>query len=407
MASTTPHATSVSVIVPTCNRRDMLGRCLSSILAQTHLPLEIIVVNDAGESVEDIIAAHNASGIIRYVAHTTNKGASAARNTGLHLAQGAYIAYLDDDDTYRPNHLETMVAALQSSTCQFGYTFAEYVIDDLRDGKLVTLGRIQPYSDVPYSRDRLLISNFIPTPTWVFSRTLLNDVGYFDEFFGACEDWEWLIRASEKTDFLTVPQITVDVRQRLHDDQHLIVQHRPKMNMWIRAVYEKHPVTSQALQLARHEHVTFGAAKQLSKEQEAILAATFEAARNDTLDLIGLINTAEVLNSANLRSRTVFLYQTWLEHNALSPLRHAAWFNLSISLQNLGQYAEAEVACRQSLLCNPGFNLARFQLASLLERRENLAEALEAWRAIAHQEAGTNSQDFQQATGHLARHLAV
>lgn len=391
---------SLTVIIPTCNRRSMLGRCLQSVLAQTQVPLEIIVVNDAGESVEDIIAEHNASGIIRYVEHPINKGASAARNTGLHLARGAFIAYLDDDDTYLPSHLETMMTALSASSCRFGYSFAEYVIDDFREGQLVTLGRVQPYSDITYSRERLLVSNFIPTPTWVFSRTLLDEVGYFDESFAACEDWEWLIRASEKTDFLRVPQVTVEVRQRLHDDQHLIVKHRSKMNAWINAVYAKHPVSSPQLRLARYEHVTFGAAKKLSDAEEASLVATFHAAENGMLDSIALVNATEMLTTANLRYRAIGLYQAWLRSAPPSPVRHAVFFNLAVTLKSMGEYKDAELACRQALQDKSDFSQGRFLLVSLLEQQGHVDEAIGILRNMANQDVEASAQ---LARTHLAR----
>ncbi|MFM9437534.1 glycosyltransferase involved in cell wall biosynthesis [Janthinobacterium sp. CG_23.3] len=398
---------SISVIIPTHNRRDMLGRSIGSVLAQTRLPLEIIVVNDNGVAVDDIIAAHNASGIVRGVTHATNQGASAARNTGLRMARGAYIAYLDDDDVYLPTHLESTVGALQASDCLFGYALAEYVIDDMRNGELVNVGRVQPYSNVAYSRERLMISNFIPTPTWVFARALLEQVGYFDEYFAACEDWEWLIRAAAATDFLAVPALTVEVRQRLHDAGHLIVQHGPKMNMWIRAVYAKHPVAAPQLQLARHEHLACGAARQLNAEQEAGIAAAFAAAAAGTLELINLINIGEQLEGANLRHRSVALYRCWLEHKPGAALRHAACFNLAVTLHNLQQYADAEAAYRLALQAFPRFHPARLQLAALLERRGSVDEALELWRAVVREEADPAAAERQQAAAQLARFLTL
>lgn len=395
---------SVSVIVPTCNRRAMLGRSLRSILEQTRQPLEIIVVNDAGESVEDIIAEHNASGLIRSVTHASNLGAAAARNSGLRLARGAYVAYLDDDDVYLPQHLATLIGALQASDCQFGYTLAEYVIDDLRDGELVNVGRVLPYPGRPYSHERLLVANYIPTPTWAFARALLAETGDFDESFAACEDWEWLLRAAERSNFLCVPAVTVEVRQRLHDSQHLIIQHRPKMNAWIRAVYDKHPVASAPLQLARIEHLGCGSAKALSEQQEAALLAAEAGAGDGTLDLMALIGLAGELEAANLRYRAIGLYQAWLAHNPGAPLRHAAAFNLAVTLHNLARYEAAEAAYRDALQSSPAFDPARLQLAALLERRGCVDEALTLWRAVA---AGTGADAQQQAQAQLARFLTV
>ncbi|MCX7101604.1 MAG: glycosyltransferase [Methylobacter sp.] len=392
---------TVSVIIPTHNRPEFLSRALRSVLAQTQLPHEIIVINDAGIAVDNVIAQYNESGIIRYVVHEINRGIAVARNTGLKLAQGDYIALLDDDDMYLPKHLEILVAALKESYCRFAYSFAEYVIEDVRDGELVCVGRHQPYSDIQFSRDDLLVDNFIPTPTWVFCRSLVSETGVFDEFFGALEDWEWLIRAAQKTDFLTVPCVTLEVSQRLNDTQHILAEQRSKLLMWMKAVYDKHPVTSPQIQLARHERVTFGGAKHLNKEQDLALKATFKAAKAGSLDLITLINITETLNAWNLRNRTVLLYQQWIEHIGSSPYLHAVWFNLAVTLHNLGQNSEAEDAYRQSLIASPSFNMARLQLADLLELGGSHNEALENWRLIVEEDK--DSPEGQQALAHMAR----
>jgi glycosyltransferase involved in cell wall biosynthesis/Tfp pilus assembly protein PilF len=399
--STKADSVSISVIIPTCNRPDMLARSLRSVLAQTQLPREIIIVNDAGSSVEEVIAQYDTNGIVHCEVHATNRGASAARNTGLHLAQGDYIAFLDDDDMYLPDHLATMIEALQANSCRFGYALAEYVINDMRDGKSVCVGRCQPFNGITYSRDRLLVANFIPTPTWVFSRSLLEDIGYFDEFFAACEDWEWLIRASEKTDFLTVKAVTVEVHQRLYDQQHLILQQGSKLNMWIQAVYAKHPV-SLPLQLERYEYITYGPAKPLSAELAEVVDTAFESARLGSLDLSGLFKAAEILDSANLRHRSIQLYQQWLEHSQ-SPQRFAAFFNLGVVLQNMSQYADAEQAYREAISLKPDFNLTHLQLAELLERRGCIDEAQENWRTIVRQEDNKDTLESRQASAHLDR----
>src|SRR5262249_28898416 len=81
----------VSVIVPTFNRPDLLQRALASVLAQTYRQFEIVVVNDAGTDVENIINEMNSSGKIVYVRHDRNRGLAASRNTAIRLARGTYI----------------------------------------------------------------------------------------------------------------------------------------------------------------------------------------------------------------------------------------------------------------------------------------------------------------------------
>ena len=260
----------VSIIVPTYNRPSLLERALESILTQTYQNIEIVVVNDAGQPVENVIAKCNRNNNISYVSHSTNKGLPAARNTGLRISKGDYIAYLDDDDTYLNNHIEKMVSALRESGARFAYSYADYLLEDKRNGKVEIVGHQQPYSKIAYSRSELLIRNFIPVNTWVFERSLLDDAGFFDESFKALEDWEWLLRASVYTDFITVPEATVEVHTRLYDRGHMLAEQRPHLLHWYQKACEKHPVPPK-LERARQQFIelTFG-----DKEKTAQVAVS-------------------------------------------------------------------------------------------------------------------------------------
>ena len=101
---------TVSIIVPTYNRPQMLDRALKSIEGQTYQDYEIIIVNDAGTNVLDVAKKYEKTVLIE---HTENKGLPATRNTGISMARGKYIAFLDDDDFYFPIHLEVLVRALE------------------------------------------------------------------------------------------------------------------------------------------------------------------------------------------------------------------------------------------------------------------------------------------------------
>jgi glycosyltransferase involved in cell wall biosynthesis len=401
------HISTVSVIILTHNHPDLLARALRSILAQTKLPVEIIIVNYGVIPVNDTIAQYNATGIIRYIVHDNNEDSATARNIGIQMAKGEYIAMLDDYGMYLPNHLEIMVAALKESSCKFAYSFADYIVEDMQNNELVPLDKRQLYPNVVFSMDELLVENFIPTSAWVFLRTLVSEVGAFEHYFGSLEDWEWLIRAANKTDFLTVSDVTLGISQGLNDVQHVLPEQNAQLLRWVKSVYDKHPVTSAQLQLARHERVTFGAAKHLNQEQDMALAATFNAAMAGSLDLITLITITETLNSWNLRNRTVSLYQQWIKHIGTSPLLHAAWFNLAVTLHNLNQYEEAVTAYLQAVAISPSFNLARFQLAALQEQRGRPNEAIENWRTIVRLQTDKNSPDYEQASLNLTRIQSV
>jgi cellulose synthase/poly-beta-1,6-N-acetylglucosamine synthase-like glycosyltransferase len=94
----------VSVLMATYNRRDMLPAAIESVRAQTHRQWELVIVNDGGESVADVVAAFGDDRIVYRDAGHVSKGA--AVNTAFLLSTGEYVAYLDDDDLWHPDHLQ-------------------------------------------------------------------------------------------------------------------------------------------------------------------------------------------------------------------------------------------------------------------------------------------------------------
>jgi hypothetical protein len=116
---------TVSIIVPTYNRAAFLPLSLESIRAQTWTDWELIVVDDGGRDHSAAVVEEFAAGVqqpVRYV-WRENGGPGVARNTGLDLAQGKYVAFLDSDDSWLPHHLNDGVAALKTNP-QVGWIFA-------------------------------------------------------------------------------------------------------------------------------------------------------------------------------------------------------------------------------------------------------------------------------------------
>ena len=103
----------VSIIIPCYNSSRFIHNALASIFNQTYTHFEIIAVNDEStDNTEELLQGYGDK--IRYV-NRKNGGPSAAKNTGLALAQGEFITFLDHDDTYTPNKLEIQVKALQEN----------------------------------------------------------------------------------------------------------------------------------------------------------------------------------------------------------------------------------------------------------------------------------------------------
>lgn len=202
----------VSVIVPTYNRPDRLTEALQSILRQTCQDFEIVVVNDGGTDVGAAVAALN-DGRIMYIQHDRNRGLAASRNTGLTAASGTYIAYLDDDDRYLPNHLETLVSALEQGECKVAYTDAWRVHEQVVDNRHIEIGRDLPYS-YDFNPAHLLVSNYFPVLCMMHRRDCLEHVGRFDESLYAHEDWDLWIRMATVFPFKHVPCTTAEFSWR-------------------------------------------------------------------------------------------------------------------------------------------------------------------------------------------------
>ncbi|HEY4124800.1 MAG TPA: glycosyltransferase family A protein, partial [Rhizomicrobium sp.] len=100
-----------SVVIPVFNRAHLLERALSSVLNQSFQDFEIIVVDDGSKDDPERVVQAIADSRIRFV-RQENMGGGAARNTGIDLAQGRYIAFLDSDDQFLPHHLKAVKAML-------------------------------------------------------------------------------------------------------------------------------------------------------------------------------------------------------------------------------------------------------------------------------------------------------
>ena len=117
---------TVSVIIPTYNRSNFILETLESVFAQTYSDYEIIVINDGStDDTEDILKPLISSGSIRYL-FQANQGESAARNHGIRLAHGRYIAFLDSDDLILPKKLEKQVEFLENNP-EIGFVHSSFV----------------------------------------------------------------------------------------------------------------------------------------------------------------------------------------------------------------------------------------------------------------------------------------
>jgi LmbE family N-acetylglucosaminyl deacetylase len=187
----------VSVVVRTKDRPALLAEAIASIRANGY-PVEIVVVNDGGARPE----IEN----VTLVQHVTSRGRSEAANAGVRAAKSEFVAFLDDDDLYYPEHLSALSNAARASNAGAWYSDA---VSAFIDGDRRETLRI--YSR-DFDRELLLVDNYIPLPTLLFRRADILDAGGFDPAFDLFEDWDFLIRLAQRGDFVRVPRITCEIR---------------------------------------------------------------------------------------------------------------------------------------------------------------------------------------------------
>ncbi len=120
----------ISVVIPLYNKGDYIEATLVSVLAQTVLPYEIIIVDDVSDDGGDRIAAamlKKASCATQFIRHPRNSGVAATRNTGIKASRGEYIAGLDADDLWRPDHIEKALRLIQDFPEGTFYSFNHIV----------------------------------------------------------------------------------------------------------------------------------------------------------------------------------------------------------------------------------------------------------------------------------------
>lgn len=200
----TRAAVPISVIVRTKDRPALLREAIDSIRA-THYPCEIVVVNDGGQAILPV--PEN----VTLIEHEQSRGRSEAGNAGVRAASNAFIAFLDDDDLYYPEHLATLANASASAHAAWYTDAVSAFLAPGESGRYETHSRLRLYAH-EYDRELLLIDNYIPLPTLLIPRESFLAAGGFDPEFDLFEDWDLLIRLSARGDFAHIPRITCEVR---------------------------------------------------------------------------------------------------------------------------------------------------------------------------------------------------
>ncbi|WP_424002626.1 glycosyltransferase family 2 protein [Haloarcula salina] len=200
-------APTVSVIIPTYNRADLIERAVRSVLDQTFTDIECLVVDDGSTDETVSIVRSIDDDRVTVIEHGENGGAAAARNAGIDASLGEYIAFLDDDDVWRPEKLAKQIDILESAPDSVGlvYCWMDYYDDD---NSLVTAYRPELRGDIFLDvLDKQRIGN---SSTLVAPAPVVNDVNGFDESILRGDDGDFIRRVALEYDVEYVSETLVD-----------------------------------------------------------------------------------------------------------------------------------------------------------------------------------------------------
>ena len=193
----------VTAVVTTYDRPDHLRSAVESVREQRYDAVELVVVDDHSESPARAVLSDIDLGALaghRVVRHETNRGANAARNTGIDAASGEYVAFLDDDDRWRPKKLARQVHAIES--------------DEAAGVAYCGIERALPEStriEIPRPVDgdmtkALLCANVVGSMSVALVETDIAQRVPLDERFPCWADLEWFVNLSRETSFIRVPE---------------------------------------------------------------------------------------------------------------------------------------------------------------------------------------------------------
>lgn len=187
----------VTVVIPTHNREDLIGRAIESVQKQTYSDLEIIVVADGSTDETDKIVKglQEKDDRIKYFSYSPSRGGNFARNYGINKAKGEYVAFLDDDDEWYIDKLEKQLEVMKRDE-EIGLVYTGV--------NIIYVNEKVEYSSIPKEegdlQKRIFLKNWIGTTSTILAKKeIINKAGAFDEKLPALQDYDLWIRICQHT----------------------------------------------------------------------------------------------------------------------------------------------------------------------------------------------------------------
>lgn len=202
----------VSIVLPTYNRAQLIGRAIQSILEQTYREFELLIIDDGStDDTKNVVKSYEDERI-QYYKLEQNCGPAYARNIGIIHAKNKYIAFHDSDDVWRKEKLEKQMEVMLQSPEQVGLVYGCCKYHGLT-GETDYFPRREIALDKKrgFIYPKLLEENLVGMPSLLVRRQCIEKAGMFHERFRSLEDYEWMLRLGRLFEAEYIDEVLVDV----------------------------------------------------------------------------------------------------------------------------------------------------------------------------------------------------
>jgi glycosyltransferase involved in cell wall biosynthesis len=265
----------ISVVIPVYNGEKTIRETLESVLNQTVTDFEIIVINDGSSDATVEIVSSIQDPRLKVFSYP-NAGQAASRNRGFSHSTGEFIAFLDADDLWTPNKLESQLKALQDNPqAALAYSWSDFIDES---GKFLRGASRSTLSGDVYAK--LLLTDFLDNGSNpLIRRQALMEVGGFDESLPPAEDWDMWLRLAARYHFVAVPAPQILYRQSANSESTNLLRMASACERVIERTFNQAPDSLQHLKkhsLANvYKYLIFRCFDRSVKRSRALVAAKF------------------------------------------------------------------------------------------------------------------------------------
>ncbi|NKI20922.1 glycosyltransferase [Paenibacillus dendritiformis] len=354
----------VSIILPVYNGSMYLKQAIDSVLKQTYPHIEVIIVDDGStDDTPNIVKRYKN---IKYF-RQSNQGPSVARNVGVRLSSGKYIAMMDADDLSTPTRIEEKVKFLEKNP-QFDYVYCDVDVIDSCNRFLYRLESEEVFSSPSDALAYILYRQFIPSPSAILSLRKCFDLAPYPEDYTHGEDYFLMIEWTRRFVGAYLPKVLY--RYRRHDGN-LTNAHNKQMKAEIDII--KNIGTEQIKEIVECSHFSV-----LDKE---LLFAKIMMKIGDYYNAEAILSQISQEESDVLFLLGICQYQRYSYTDAMKSFESAlminhglaeGWNNLGCSLVHLNEVKKAEACFLQAKTIRPEYMDAAWNIEIIKTNKSQL-----------------------------------